>query len=182
MKNKYKKLKDSVVIYLMDRESVVRQTVIDKEDFDKANNYSGTFFASFRPDSDSYYACITEYRGTKNGKPKYVTVTLHQIVLENIAKGSKIHVDHIDCNTLNNKKYNLRITTTSNNLKNRKSRNKNNTSGYRNVTWMSGYWRVQLQIDGKNKLFPEKFTDVHLAGEFAEEMRKEYYGEFAGNN
>ena len=77
------------------------------------------------------------------------------------------------------------VIADSNNSRNRKSRNKNNKSGYRNVCWdkRENVWLVQLQIDGKCKRvgkFPK--DQLEEAGKFAEEMRKKYYGEFAGSN
>ena len=91
------------------------------------------------------------------------------------------NVDHENNDTLDNRKSNLRVVEESKNSKNRKSRNRNNTSGYRNVSLINGKWVVQLQIDGKNKVLG-RFDDVHKAGEFAEEMRQKYYGEFAGKS
>ena len=90
-------------------------------------------------------------------------------------------VDHINGNTFDNRKTNLRIVEDSNNLTNRKSKNSNNKSGYRNVCWSKSEskWLVQLQINGKNTVLG-KFDDVDEAGRFAEEMRQKYYGEFAG--
>ena len=90
-------------------------------------------------------------------------------------------VDHENNDTLDNRKSNMRVVEESNNSKNRKSRNRNNKSGYRNVSLIKGKWVVQLQIDGKNKRLGS-FDDVHEAGKFAEEMRQKYYGEFAGKN
>ena len=92
-------------------------------------------------------------------------------------------VDHINGDTFDNRKSNLRIVADSNNSKNRKSKNSNNTSGYRNVSWSKRdrKWVVQMQIDKKHKTLG-RFDDVHEAGKFAEEMRKNYYGEFAGKN
>ena len=91
------------------------------------------------------------------------------------------YVDHIDHDTLNNKKYNLRLASNSNNNKHRGKINTNNTSGYRNVCWVSSkeQWCVQLQINGKCVRFGY-FDDVHEAGKLAEEMRKKYYKEYAG--
>ena len=81
--------------------------------------------------------------------------------------------------------YNLRRITQQENLRHRKSKNKNNTTGYRNVIYNKTYktrpYHVQLQINGKNKVLG-KFSDVHEAGRFAEEMRQKYYGEFAGKS
>lgn len=95
-------------------------------------------------------------------------------------------VDHINAkNTLDNRKSNLRRTDNLHNTKNRKSKNKNNKSGYRNVFWNSKdkRWFVTLQIDGKQKCFGRfKYEDVDKAGALAEEVRKKYYKEFAGKN
>jgi hypothetical protein len=90
-------------------------------------------------------------------------------------------VDHINHNTLDNGKENLRITSNRYNLKHRKGKNSNNKSGYRNVSWLNSYkkWCVQIQIEGKNTILG-KFDDVDEAGKFAEEMRNKYYGEYAG--
>lgn len=92
-------------------------------------------------------------------------------------------VDHINHNTLDDRKSNLRIITSGSNSMNRKGRNSNNKSGYRNVSWHKSInkWVVQLQIDGKNRVLGQ-FDDVHEAGRFAKEMRIKYYGEFAGED
>ena len=87
------------------------------------------------------------------------------------------------CILSGNRKSNLRVISHSNNATNRKSRNKNNKSGYRNVCWDGYKWVVQLSIDGKNThLGRFDYEDLDKAGKFAEEMRQKYYGEFAGNN
>lgn len=68
---------------------------------------------------------------------------------------------------------------------NRKSRNSNNKSGYRNVSWSShdNKWIVQLQVNKKNTVLGRFPQDKLLeAAKFAEEKRKELYGEFAGHN
>jgi hypothetical protein len=49
------------------------------------------------------------------------------------------------------------------------------------VSLIAGYYRIQLQIEGRNHIFPEKFKDVDKAGKFAEKMRKKYYGKYAGS-
>jgi hypothetical protein len=93
----------------------------------------------------------------------------------------RVVVDHKNYNTLDNRKKNLRVSSIDKNVKHRGRLNKNNTSGYRNVTWSESYkkWIIQLQIDHKNKILG-KFDDKDEAGRFAAEMRKLYYGEFAG--
>lgn len=151
-------------------------TIIDLEDLERVINFPYTWFAKYDWDIENYYAKASIYNpNTKSSNPLF----LHQFIMN--ANG-KI-VDHKNSDTLNNRKSNLRVVLDSNNSMNRKSKNKNNTSGYRNVSWSENEhkWRVQLQIDKKNTILG-KFDDVHEAGKFAEEMRQKYYGEFAGKS
>ena len=94
-------------------------------------------------------------------------------------------MDHINHNTLDNRKENLRISEVLENSRHRKGKNKNNTTGYRNVLYIKSNTKhpyiVRLQINGKGVQLG-KFADVHEAGTFAEEMRQKYYGEFAGDS
>lgn len=135
------------------------------------------WYVCYYKNLDTFYARSTIYKGIENGKMKNEPILLHKFLLQKFNPDS---IDHKNYNGLDNREENLRMTDYPTNSKNRETRNSNNTSGYRNVTWMNGYWRIQLQIDGKNYLFPEKFTDVDEAGIFAEQMRQKYYGEFAG--
>ena len=92
-------------------------------------------------------------------------------------------VDHINNNTLDNRKCNLRISEHKHNTRNRHGKNSNNKSGFRNVSWDGYRWIVQLQINGKNTIlgkFP--YEQLEEAGTFAEQMRQKYYGEYAGRN
>ena len=92
-------------------------------------------------------------------------------------------VDHIEHNSLDNRKCKLREAEHTNNTKNRKSRNSNNKSGYRNVSWNRSGWSVQIQINGKNTTLKRfKRNELEEAGKFAEEMREKSYGEFKGES
>lgn len=149
-------------------------TIIDLEDLERVINFSYTWFAKYNHTNDEYYVVASVYHPElQQTRP----IFLHQFLTN--ANGKD--VDHENNDTLDNRKSNLRVVVESNNSKNRKGRNKNNKSGYRNVSLIKGKWVVQLQIDGKNKKLGS-FDDVHEAGKFAEEMRQKYYGEFAGKN
>lgn len=149
-------------------------TVIDLEDLDKVISFPYTWFAKYNHTNNEYYVVASEYHPElRRSKP----VFLHQFLTD--ANG--MDVDHENNDTLDNRESNLRIVTESNNSKNRKGRNRNNKSGYRNVCYVNGKWIVQMQVDGKNKRIGS-FDDVHEAGKYADEMRKKYYGEFAGKN
>ena len=154
-------------------------TIIDLEDLEKVINFPYTWYAKLSPNNNCYYAFASEHLGVReNGTQKKRIVALHQSILNT----DKI-VDHIEHNTLDNRKSKLRIVETNENLKNRKGRNRNNKSGYRNVSWDGSKWIVQLQVNGKNTClgrFPK--NQLEEAGRFAEEMREKYYGKFAGTN
>ena len=149
-------------------------TTIDLEDLERVINFPYTWFAKYQKLNKGFYVYASEYNSKTK---KYKTICLHQFIMN--ANGET--VDHINGNTFDNRKTNLRIVEDSNNLTNRRSRNSNNKSGYRNVCWSKSEskWLVQLQINGKNTVLG-KFDDVDEAGRFAEEMRQKYYGEFAG--
>jgi hypothetical protein len=89
------------------------------------------------------------------------------------------YVDHIDGNPLNNDIKNLRKVTFSQNRQNLKKQ-KNNTSGYKNVVWSISQkkWRVTLWANGKFMSFGG-YDDIELAGLVAQEARNKYHGEFA---
>jgi hypothetical protein len=176
MKNKYAIDGNIVKIFLHRKERYDIEALIDLEDFEKVNTYSGTFYASL--DSQNIYAKITLYLGMdENGKSKNSTARLSRIILD--TRGYNNVVDHINGNTLDNRKENLRSTTRANNLKNRQKNNKNNTTGYRNVCEVDGKFIVQLQINGKNKVL-DRFDTLEEANLFAQKMREKYYQEFAG--
>lgn len=59
-------------------------------------------------------------------------------------------VDHVDCDPTNNAWHNLRLATRSQNLANLRTP-KDNTSGYKGVTWIPRRqrWRARIQCQGK---------------------------------
>lgn len=176
--NEYKICGKTTTIFIY-KDNELFKCFIDTSDLYKLINLNKRWCLDWNTHTGSYYVRTTIYLGKVNGKPKYETLRLQDLII-NIQLGQK--VDHINHDRLDYRKKNLRVTSNSENTRNRKSRNSNNTSGYRNVTWINGWWRIQLQRNGKNYLFPERFSDVNEAGDFAEEMRKIHYGEFAGGN
>lgn len=150
--------------------------IIDLEDLDRVINFPYTWFARYHKNIDGYYAAVSMYLPElQRATPVY----LHQFIMN----GTENFVDHINHNTLDDRKSNLREITVEQNSRYRENRNKNNKSGYRNVSWDGYRWVVQLQVNGKNTClgrFPK--DKLEEAGKFAEEMRQKYYGKFAGGN
>ena len=178
MKNKSVCFGEYSIIYYTSRKNENFEIVVDNDVVERLKDDGHSVYCHWYKNSNAFYADITKYLGKDEfGKPKYKQLFLHKYIM---GDAEDIIVDHISTKTLDNRRKNLRVISKENNCKNRKGKNSNNTSGYRNVTRMGKWWRIQLQINGKNKLFSEKFEDVNKAGEFALKMRQEYYGDFSG--
>lgn len=177
MLNKYKIIEDYVVLFVTNRKGEKFEILVDLDDLPRLQELDTSWHTTIRH-TGLYYAQTSVYLGTFNGKAKYKIIQLHRFIM-NVSKD--VHVDHINHNSLDCRKRNLRCVTVSQNATNRRSFNPNNKSGYRNVSWNKQLqkWAVQLQINGTNKVLGN-FDDVDLAGEFAKEMRHKYYGQYAG--
>lgn len=131
IKNEYEVKGNYVVVKLKKRGGEIYETLIDLGDLTKIKTFNVTWYAAWAKNTRTFYAKCSEYKGIVNGKPKYKTHYLHRFIM---GENEKYYIDHINHNTLDNRKENLRITLNKQNTKNRKSRNSNNTSGYRNVS------------------------------------------------
>ncbi len=91
-------------------------------------------------------------------------------------------IDHIDGNGLNNQKSNLRIVTNRQNCINTQLY-KNNTSGFKGVSWRKKEkcFTVQICLGGK-RLSETGFKDVKDAAIRYNELAKKHHGEFARLN
>lgn len=174
--NNYKIIGNIVEIYIARRNGDNFKVLIDKDDLQKLINLDYSWSLYWDYSAKTYYCNTTFYRGIIDGVAKYATLKLNRLLMQ--CKDDE-YIDHINNNTLDNRKENLRIVNRSQNGKNRKGKNCNNKSGYRNVSLNGKKWIVQLQIDGKNVVLA-KFDNVDDAGVYAEKMRKEYYGTYAG--
>ena len=91
-------------------------------------------------------------------------------------------IDHINGNPLDNRRSNLRICVSAQNIQNKKSQ-KNNTSGCKGVYWHKGMKRWAAEIVArrvKYRLgFYHNIKDAALAYDLA---ANRYHGEFARTN
>lgn len=117
--------------------------IVDAGDYEWLNQWKWT--AWWSPHSKSFYAVRNEYTPGDRKHPKRLIMAR---VIMAAQKG--VVVDHWDHNTLNNRRYNLRVASYSQNGCN-KSKQKNNTSGYKGVYWhpQGGKWRAAIWINKK---------------------------------
>lgn len=101
--------------------------------------------------------------------------TLSRIIMD--CPDDKV-VDHINHDTLDNRKSNLRIVTHQQNMLN-SSVNKNNTSGVKGVSWNKKYkkWNANIGFNGKN-IYLGCYNDFEDAVKVREEAEIKYHGEF----
>lgn len=91
-------------------------------------------------------------------------------------------VDHINGDTLDNRRSNLRAASKSQNGANR-GRPVNNTSGYKGVSWhkASQKWKAQITVDGKT-IYLGVYTNPEAAAAAYDEAADQYFGAFAHKN
>lgn len=124
-----------------------KTTIIDDEDFDLVNQYKWCFL-----NCRNGYAIRHDY--SRIPSPRGECVYLHRFVT-NCPKNKQ--VDHVNHNTLDNRKENLRICNHDKNMYNQKVRNdKNKTSKYKGVFYVkedSGYLHREKRVIKNKKVF-----------------------------
>ena len=138
--------------------------MVDDDVYDDLNKYK--WYAN---SSNKYFRAIRNIR--INGK--YTTVKLHRVIMS-AQKGDII--DHIDGDTLNNQRSNLRFCTNSQNQHNSKI-NSNSTTGYKGTTPHGKGYKAQIQHNGKPVYLGSRSTPEE-AYELYKEASKKYHGEF----
>lgn len=142
--------------------------LVDDEDFEELNKHK--WYA--QKDGNTFYA--NRKVGIGQGKEK--VDIMHRIILG--VTDSKIKVDHIDHNGLNNQRQNLRIATSAQNAMNKKS-SKNTSSKYKGVTYRRlNKWEASIYLFKKYKYIGIFSTEIEAAKAY-DEMAKLHFGEFA---
>ena len=129
--------------------------------------------ASKSTHTKSYYAV----RMPKRLLGKRAVVLMHREIMR--AKNGE-NVDHINHDTLNNLRENLRICTRSQNMMNQR-KHANNASGYKGVTKHGSGWKARIVINGRLRHI-KTWPTPELAALAYDKAAKENYGEFANLN
>lgn len=134
--------------------------LIDKADFDYINKFNWSL------SSKGYVVTIVKNKYTR----------MHRLILK---APSKLEVDHIDGNKLNNSRTNLRLATHSQNAMNRKKIN--SRSGYKGVYKNWNRWRAVIKLN-QQYIYLGNFTNVIEAAKAYNIAAQKYFGEFANLN
>jgi hypothetical protein len=156
MKNKWYE-KDGYAVILVRHKTEFKECLVDLEDIPKLEATPGTWTA-FNEGSDIPYA---------KQKINKKIARIHKFIL---GTNSNQIIDHINRNTFDNRKENLRVVSSSANAQNRVYKNK---TGARNVHKDKNLYRVIMKINGKTRHFG-RFKTIEEASKRAKEMRAKY--------
>jgi hypothetical protein len=139
--------------------------IVDDEDFEELSKYKWRF-------SSTEYAVR---HTTVNGKK--CQFRMHRVVMN--LGGSQLEVDHINHNTLDNRKSNLRICTHAENSRFSRKQS-NNKSGYKGVCWSKRdkKWLATIYRPSGNNYIGLFSTPEEAAMAYDREA-KILFGEFA---
>jgi hypothetical protein len=143
-------------------------TLVDDEDYEYLNQWK--WRTTYNKSSDTFYALRTS---TDNKTHK--TIYMHRLLLDN----PDCYVDHINHNTLDNRKENLRLASPSESARNRRIM-KSNSSGYKGVSWNKNArkWVSSIYVDRKciHLGYFENIEDANIAYRNA---AKKYHKDFS---
>lgn len=153
--------KEDFVILQVLKDGIVKEILIDYDDYEKIESYWWTLPTCGYP------------RATRKTK----IIKLSRFIMD--ICDPDIKVDHINHNPLDNRKCNLRFCTQHQNTTN-KGISSNNTSGIIGVTFYKKYnrWRCRLMYKG-NEIISCLFQTSEEAIKTRLKAELEYFGEFA---
>jgi hypothetical protein len=168
-----------------------KEAIVSEEDFSKLNQFR---WCAHKGPSNKYYA-VTDLNINHQyaGKARVVTkkykklngetveykrkkVFMHWMIIAD----SKNETDHINGNSLDNRRENLRLVTHNQNLMNKK-KYKNNTSGFKGVYRCRDKWRAAISIGGK-RTHIGSFSKIEDAVKTYNKMAVKVFGEYARLN
>lgn len=143
--------------------------LVDDKDFKELSRYK---WCAAKTRYNTFRVIRTEKGTTK-------TIYMHRQIM---GFPKKMHVDHKNHNTLDNRRDNLRVCTNSQNHQNRLS-HKNSISKYKGVCWLKTQkkWVAGIELNGR-KTHLGCFTDETEAAKAYDEAAKKLFGEFAHLN
>ncbi len=140
------------------------QVMVDDEDYEWLRQYEWQ---------------VDRHNSVKTHAPGMKGKLIHRLILN---APEHLEVDHIDGNRLNNQRSNLRLATSSQNKMNRGPR-KDNTSGYKGVSWHSQRLKWTARVKAGQKYIHLGLFDSKEAAALAyNSAARQLHGEYAWLN
>jgi len=149
--------------------------LVDDADFNWLSRHK--WYANWNGHTQSFYA----ERNRKQMNTKWRSISMAREIL-GLKFGDKRQADHINHDTLNNQRSNLRICSCAENLRNQR-KSKNNSSGFRGVYWNKARnkWRSQISYNGKS-IYLGYFMSLVEAAKCYDRAAIKHHREFANLN
>lgn len=154
-----------------------QNAIVDADIFDHLNQW--WWQAHFAPNTGTYYALRTASIPGETGRGcRRETVWMHRVIL-GLTRKDKILGDHIDHNTLDNRRSNLRTATYLQNNRNVRLR-KDSVSRLKGVRFVPkiGKYEVKIRIHGVLTILGYR-DEAEEAAELYRLAAIEHFGEFA---
>jgi hypothetical protein len=170
MKNEYEIRGDVTAIFVKRRSGEVFEFLIDTEDLTGLIDNGGSWCVDLpyksKDPARKPYAIRNAAR--EGGGRQFVK--LHRVLTD---APDGLVVDHINGDTLDTRKSNLRVTDQFQNMQNRRKPNRNNKSGELGVSWNKEKkaWNVSVMVYGRE--IKARFKSKDEAIKAAREMREE---------
>jgi len=146
--------------------------IVDKDDFERLKPYR--WFSLWN--RCGYYAV----RNVRRCERRRLQIMMHR---EIVGAPKGVLVDHINGNTLDNRKANLRLATASQNMYNTRRNKKGCASGFRGVSWHkhAKKWEARLASEGK-RIYAGSYDSELEAAKAYDTAARKYHKEFARLN
>ncbi len=142
---------------------------VSPEDYVRVSQHK--WYARWGPNSNSFYAMRTLWNKGD------VWVWPMARFIKGLGRGASGEVDHINHDTLDNRRNNLRVATRKQNSWNCK-RYSRNTLGYRGVVKWGNKYAASTRVGGKRVYGSGRLTPVEAFADYVALVKK-HHGEFA---